>query len=69
MEKAASAVQMITLELVVPPGVVPGQMLPVQTPTAGVMLVPIPVGIGAGEKLQFQVPSAPVTATPVQGLR
>ena len=46
------------LEIVVPPGVFPGQAIQVQAPSGARMQVVIPPGLGPGSRMRVQLPPA-----------
>ena len=46
-----------TLMVSIPPGVMPGQMMQVQSPFGGVFMVQVPPGVGPGAQMQVQVPA------------
>eukprot|EP00966_Prymnesium_polylepis_P069110 1605704-Prymnesium_polylepis.1 len=48
----------IVLEVVIPPGVMPGQSFNVQGPSGAVLLVSVPAGTAPGMRLRVDVPQA-----------
>eukprot|EP00966_Prymnesium_polylepis_P166799 3855572-Prymnesium_polylepis.1 len=48
----------IVLEVVIPPGVMPGQSFNVQGPSGVVLLVSVPAGAAPGTRLSVHVPQA-----------
>lgn len=51
----APQAQQVTIQIQVPPGVGPGQMLQAQTPDGRTVQIQIPPGVGPGQMLQFTV--------------
>uniref|UniRef100_A0A7S4M8S2 Uncharacterized protein n=1 Tax=Prymnesium polylepis TaxID=72548 RepID=A0A7S4M8S2_9EUKA len=70
MPNAQPAPGLTVMTVVVPPGAMPGQSIPVQGPNGAPFQITVPAGVMPGQSFQFQMPMAPsgppvATAVPV----
>lgn len=49
----------VMMQIEIPPGVAPGQLLQVQAPSGQMIQVAVPDGMAPGQQLQFRAPAAP----------